>query len=106
MRRSPDKPIFSPFIKAPARSILQTLTLTRSGGSQQAAPAINVSVWRMLRAGALINGLKMGLSGLRRIDNSENYTRNMHHRCITEPHWYLWVLGVDPSRQGQGIGGA
>src|SRR5579884_1581184 len=67
---------------------------------------VNVSVWRILRAGALINGLKMGLSGLRRIDNSENYTRNMHHRCITEPHWYLWVLGVDPSRQGQGIGGA
>jgi ribosomal protein S18 acetylase RimI-like enzyme len=65
-----------------------------------------VSIWQMLRVGALTSGLKMGLSGLRRIRNSENYTGNIHHRCITEPHWYLWVLGVDPSHQGQGIGGA
>jgi ribosomal protein S18 acetylase RimI-like enzyme len=67
---------------------------------------VNVSVWQMLRVGALTTGLKMGLAGLRRIDNSETYTRRMHHRCITQPHWYLWVLGVDPSHQGQGIGGA
>jgi ribosomal protein S18 acetylase RimI-like enzyme len=66
----------------------------------------SMSIWQMLGVGALATGLKMGLPGLRRIRNSENYTGNMHHRCITEPHWYLWVLGVDPSHQGQGIGGA
>jgi ribosomal protein S18 acetylase RimI-like enzyme len=21
-----------------------------------------------------------------------------------EPHWYLWMLGVDPERQGEGLG--
>ena len=26
------------------------------------------------------------------------------HRSVTEPHWYLDAIGVDPSRQGQGIG--
>lgn len=28
------------------------------------------------------------------------------HQQITEPHWYLAVLGVAPQYQGQGIGGA
>jgi ribosomal protein S18 acetylase RimI-like enzyme len=23
-----------------------------------------------------------------------------------KPHWYLWMIGVDPRRQGQGLGGA
>jgi GNAT superfamily N-acetyltransferase len=23
-----------------------------------------------------------------------------------EPHWYLWLLGVDPERQGEGLGSA
>lgn len=64
-----------------------------------------VSIKQLLRIGALTTSLKMGLPGLRRIDNAEDYMRSTHQRCITEAHWYLWVLGVDPARQGQGIGG-
>ena len=30
---------------------------------------------------------------------------DLHKRIMTRPHWYLWVLGVDPSARGQGIGG-
>jgi GNAT superfamily N-acetyltransferase len=29
-----------------------------------------------------------------------------HHEAAPEPHWYLEILGVDPTRQGQGIGSA
>ena len=29
-----------------------------------------------------------------------------HERHMTGPHWYLPILGVDPTRQGEGIGGA
>jgi GNAT superfamily N-acetyltransferase len=25
---------------------------------------------------------------------------------MTEPHWYVWLLAVDPQRQGQGVGAA
>lgn len=30
----------------------------------------------------------------------------LRHRDMTEPHWYLMVLGVDSSCQGQGVGSA
>ena len=26
--------------------------------------------------------------------------------AVPPPHWYLFILGVDPPRQGQGLGGA
>ena len=29
-----------------------------------------------------------------------------HQQIVPEPHHYLTILGVDPDRQGQGIGGA
>jgi GNAT superfamily N-acetyltransferase len=30
--------------------------------------------------------------------------REMHRRHPRYPHWYLWFLGVEPERQGQGLG--
>jgi ribosomal protein S18 acetylase RimI-like enzyme len=32
--------------------------------------------------------------------------RERHDRDMQEPHWYLPILGVDPSHQGTGVGGA
>lgn len=32
--------------------------------------------------------------------------RDLHARDMKEPHWYLPILGVEPSHQGNGIGGA
>jgi ribosomal protein S18 acetylase RimI-like enzyme len=64
-----------------------------------------VSIERLLRTDALTTSLKMGLPALRRMNNSENYMRSTQRRCIVEPHWYLWVIGVDPACQGQGVGG-
>lgn len=29
----------------------------------------------------------------------------LHGRDMPMPHWYLMILGVDPPRQGQGVGG-
>jgi GNAT superfamily N-acetyltransferase len=33
-----------------------------------------------------------------------NYMTKIHRRCITEPHYYLFQLGVSPQMQGRGIG--
>jgi GNAT superfamily N-acetyltransferase len=29
----------------------------------------------------------------------------LHHAAVPPEHWYLLILGVDPPRQGQGLGG-
>jgi ribosomal protein S18 acetylase RimI-like enzyme len=63
-----------------------------------------VSLKRLLRIGALTTAFKMGLPGLLRFNKADTYMQSAHKRCVTEPHWYLWVLGVDPAHQGQGIG--
>lgn len=49
--------------------------------------------------------VSFGLSGLRRYLPIGNYTEKIHAQVAPGPHWYLWELGVDPSRQHQGIGG-
>ena len=63
------------------------------------------------RPGALIRmsiygaPLELGFAGLFRFAAAENYTGEIHKRCVPGRHWYLWVIGVEPARQGQGVGG-
>jgi ribosomal protein S18 acetylase RimI-like enzyme len=33
------------------------------------------------------------------------YADALHRRSVPGPHWYLFVIGVEPAFQGQGIGG-
>lgn len=33
------------------------------------------------------------------------YTDELRRRDMQRPFWYLWVMGVDPACQGQGVGG-
>jgi ribosomal protein S18 acetylase RimI-like enzyme len=66
-----------------------------------------ITYWRMLRTGFVIPRavLKFGLrTGLRLLD-AANTIDSAHHNLMVEPHWYLWVLAVDPECRGQGIGG-
>jgi ribosomal protein S18 acetylase RimI-like enzyme len=37
---------------------------------------------------------------------SDRYSDALHARCAPGPHWYLFVIGVEPACQGQGVGGA
>jgi GNAT superfamily N-acetyltransferase len=34
-----------------------------------------------------------------------NSLEHLHKRDVPPEHWYLFLLGIDPSRQGQGVGG-
>jgi ribosomal protein S18 acetylase RimI-like enzyme len=60
----------------------------------------------MLRTGLLAEPLKFGWAGLRRFVDMVSYTEKVHEQAAPGPHWYLWGLGVEPSEQGKGIGGA
>lgn len=65
-----------------------------------------VSLGKMARTGMLMAPLALGLSPFLRFMKIMNTFEHLHDRDAPEPHWYLMVLGVDPPRQGQGVGGA
>lgn len=58
----------------------------------------------MLRTGMFIVPLKFGWAGFKRFNDVISYTDIIHKQIITEAHWYLWGLGVDPAHQREGNG--
>lgn len=62
------------------------------------------SSWRMVRAGGLPMIWRLGLPVIRSYLRVEALAEEMHARSITEPHWYLSQLGVEPELQGRGYG--
>jgi len=63
------------------------------------------SFFGMLQTGMLTMPLKFGWAGFQRFMAVVSYTETLHKQFASEPHWYLWGLGVEPSRQGKGFGG-
>lgn len=59
---------------------------------------------RMMRVGLLLMPLKAGLSSFSRFVAMGGALDERHKQDVHGPHWYLWLLGVDPPRQGQGLG--
>jgi ribosomal protein S18 acetylase RimI-like enzyme len=68
--------------------------------------ATSPTPWRMLRTGMLTMPFSLGITGFQRFNAVVSYAEKLHKASVAGPHWYLWGLGVEPSRQGQGIGGA
>jgi ribosomal protein S18 acetylase RimI-like enzyme len=60
---------------------------------------------RMIRLGLLAAPFKFGLPSFMRFMSVLNHLERFHKRDVPPEHWYLFVLGVDPARQGQGVGG-
>ena len=65
-----------------------------------------LSVVRLILAGMILVPLKLGRAAFGRLMSGVNYEARLHKRDVPRRHWYLATLGVDPPRQGQGIGGA
>jgi ribosomal protein S18 acetylase RimI-like enzyme len=60
---------------------------------------------RLIRIGVRSAPLHLGWNGFRRYMAVESYSGKIHKNNAPGKHWYLWGLGVKPSKQGQGIGG-
>ncbi len=60
----------------------------------------------MLRTGLLGMLWAGGWSGAGRFFTFGEQLEGLHARDVTQPHWYLWLLAVDPPCQGKGLGGA
>jgi GNAT superfamily N-acetyltransferase len=46
----------------------------------------------------------VGSRAWQRFDRVMNVVEQVHHSVVTGPHWYLPLIGVEPSRQGHGVG--
>lgn len=64
------------------------------------------TAWRMLRAGMFAAPLVVPWAAVGRLSGAEAYTARLHRRLAPREHWYLAQIGVEPERQGQGIGSA
>jgi len=64
-----------------------------------------LSLPMMMRVGMLAAPFKFGLPTFMRFMGVMNHMEHFHKRDVPPEHWYLFVLGVDPDRQGQGVGG-
>ena len=65
-----------------------------------------VTMWRNFRTGMPFPRAvaKFGEAPRQRMLELLRHTDDVRRRTIREPYWYLWVLGVAPAAQGQGIG--
>ncbi len=63
-----------------------------------------ISIRRALETGMLVTPIKIGLSAVLRLSRFNVMADLMHERFAPEPHWYLFLLGVDPTSQGAGFG--
>ncbi len=64
-----------------------------------------MTLGRMYRAGMLSAPLRMGLGAFGRFMGFTQHTDEIHKRSAPMPHYYLFMLGVSPAAQGQGVGG-
>jgi GNAT superfamily N-acetyltransferase len=65
---------------------------------------ITLTPWRMVKAGVLSLHSHVGWHIFAEAQVIWNYSAPAHERHAPFPHWYLFLLGVDPSCQGQGHG--
>jgi ribosomal protein S18 acetylase RimI-like enzyme len=64
----------------------------------------DMPVLRLMRVGLMLMPLKAGLPSFSRLDAMGRALDERHKLDVQGDHWYLWLLGVDPPRQGQGLG--
>lgn len=83
-----------------------TLPGAVAGAAIWLPPGGNItSTMRMIRLGVLSGFYRFGPPSFVRFLSVMNGLEHLHKRDVPPEHWYLFVLGVDPSRQGQGVGG-
>lgn len=66
---------------------------------------LSPTVGDILRSGLYALPLRMGFGAYRRLTAFKSYADPIRRRCVSEAHWYLLLLGVDPPYRGQRLGG-
>ena len=80
---------------------------TVNGGSVWLCPGnFPIGLLSTVRTGMVLAPLKLGLPAFVRFMRCMTPLEHLHKDNAPARHWYLQWLGVDPPRQGQGIGSA
>ncbi len=65
-----------------------------------------VSPVQMISEGLLVAPLRWGIGPFMKFMRVMNRFEHEHKQAMPGDHWYLMIIGVDPPRQGQGVGSA
>lgn len=65
----------------------------------------DMTIWRMLRSGALHCGMRMGAAAARRMSDLGVLSKDRAQITGGRPFTYLLILGVRITHQGKGLGG-
>lgn len=79
---------------------LEGVALRRPPGAEGFDP------WGVIASGMWQAPLLLGPAGTTRLVRAAAAMDARHARAVQGPHWYCWLLAVDPARQGGGHGGA
>jgi ribosomal protein S18 acetylase RimI-like enzyme len=60
---------------------------------------------KLIRLGMLSGFVRFGPPSFMKFITALNKLEHFHKRDVPPEHWYLFVLGVEPERQGKGVGG-
>jgi len=67
---------------------------------------VSMGLWQAMRCGMLAAPFRLGLRTCGRLFHLMRLGDRLHKRALPEPHWYLFLLAVDPAQQRRGVGGA
>jgi ribosomal protein S18 acetylase RimI-like enzyme len=84
--------------------------VTESNGGMAAAiwipPGRTITVGGMIRSGIVTVPFRVGFRPFVRFMGANDVVGKIHEKHVSEPHWYLLIVGVDPELQGCGLGNA
>ena len=62
----------------------------------------DMTIFRLMRVGGMAFSREMGPKILERLNMIGEYTSKMRKQHVSEPHWHLFPIAVDPEFQGKG----
>jgi GNAT superfamily N-acetyltransferase len=64
---------------------------------------LEMNLWQRLRCGDINKQIKESRGARYRVKTFYSYTQMLHNRLIPVDHMFLWVIGVTPDYQGNGL---
>jgi hypothetical protein len=100
---APDAPFFSTLVRGEALAH-GGVDVARTGGEVVGASiSLPPGHWMPTLGEQLRTLPGFALAFSRRIEAASALAQSMLRAHPHEPHWYLYVIGVDPARQGTGV---